>query len=54
MRAFWYKEKKIRIGRYVAHADDVMPGILGNDVLRHFVVTIDYDGEFLHLTEPAP
>jgi len=29
-------------------------GILGYDVLKHFVVTIDYKGGHVHLEAPAP
>lgn len=29
-------------------------GLLGYDVLRHFVVTIDYERELLHVAPPAP
>lgn len=42
-----------KLGSRVVAAEEAPPALLGFDILRHFVVTIDYDAGLLHLYDPG-
>jgi len=43
-----------KVGSHLGQSRTKSKGILGYDVLRHFIVTIDYQGGHVHLEAPTP
>lgn len=47
-------ERESEVGSHLNKSRSQYQGILGYDILKHFVVTVDYKGGYVHLEAPAP